>query len=513
MSQSQVEAGLQPSPIPPLPPQAAKEERKRSFALPSAYTILFALIVLTAAATWIVPAGTYDYNADGEPIPGTYHAVDHDPQRILLDSIKAPINGIYGIQDETGNISYWNTGELFGAIDVALFIVIIGGFLGVTMKTGAINAGIAQVVTRMRGREKWMIPALMGIFALGGTSYGMAEETLAFYPLIVTVMIAAGYDALSGAAVILLGAGIGVLGSTVNPFATGIASGFADVSIADGLILRLFILIAGLACGIFFVMRYAERVKKDPSKSLVYAQKQENEARFLTTQGTGDEFGSFTGTHKVVLGLFFLAFLVMVYGVIPWQDLGIPIPTLFWWFPEMTASFLLFAVLIGLVGRLSEQELTGSFVDGSRDLLGVALIIGIARGITVIMNNGMITDTVLNWAEKAVADLGGARFVLLLFLLFIPLSFLIPSSSGLATVAMPIMAPLALFAGVAGELVVSAFQFGSGIVALITPTSAVVMGGLAIARVGYGTWWKFVWPMLLVLTGLSVVGLAVAAAI
>ena len=174
--------------------------------------------------------------------------------------------------------------------------------------------------------------------------------------------------------------------------------------------------------------------------------------------------------------LFFLAFLVMVYGVIPWEDLGVGIPTLWWWFPEMTASFLLFAILIGVVGGLSEEELTGSFIDGARDLLGVALIIGIARGITVIMNNGLITDTVLHWAEKAVARPGRCRFVLLLFLLFIPLSFLIPSSSGLATVAMPIMAPLAAFAGVAGELVVSAFQFGSGLVALVTPTSAVVMG-------------------------------------
>jgi uncharacterized ion transporter superfamily protein YfcC len=487
--------------------------KKRSFSLPSAYTILFILIVLTALATWVVPSGSYEYNADGEPLPGTYHEVDHEPQAILLDSIKAPINGLYGIQDETGNISFWNSGELFGAIDVALFIIVIGGFLGVTMKTGAINAGIARVVTAMRGREKWMIPALMAIFALGGTSYGMAEETLAFYPLIVTVMIAAGYDALTGAGVILLGAGIGVLGSTVNPFATGIASGFAGVSISDGLWLRMIVLIVGLAFGIFFMMRYADRVKTDPSKSLVFAQKEENEQRFLAGQEDSEEFGSFTTRRKIVLGVFLLAFLVMVYGVIPWEDMGVAIPTLWWWFPEMTASFLLFAVIVGLIGGLSETELTGSFVDGSRDLLGVALIIGIARGITVIMNNGLITDTVLSWAEEAVADLGGASFVLLLYVLFIPLSFLIPSSSGLATVAMPIMAPLADFTGVAGELVVSAFQFGSGLVALVTPTSAVVMGGLAIARVGYGTWLRFVWPVLLALAALCAVLLAVAAAL
>jgi uncharacterized ion transporter superfamily protein YfcC len=499
--------------VPPEPPPAPVDGgSKRSFALPSAYTILFILILLTAAATWIVPAGTYEYNADGEPVPGTYHQIEHDPQKILLDSIKAPINGLYGIEDETGNISFWNYGELFGAIDVALFIIIIGGFLGVTMKTGAINAGIARVVTSMAGREKLMIPILMIIFALGGTSYGMAEETLAFYPLIVTVMIAAGYDALVGASVLLLGAGIGVLGSTVNPFATGIASGFAGVSIAEGIVLRVFILVVGLIIGIFYVMRYAERVRADPSKSLVYAQKAENEAQFLSGQQAGAGFGPFTGRHKFVLVLFFLAFVAMVYGVIPWADLGIPIPTLFWWFPEMTASFLLFAILVGIAGGLSETDLTGSFVDGARDLLGVALIIGIARGITVIMNNGKITDTVLNWAEGLVSDTSGARFVLILFLLFIPLSFLIPSSSGLATVAMPIMVPLALFAGVAGELVVSAFQFGSGLVALITPTSAVVMGGLAIARVGYGTWWKFSFPILLILGVLSAVGLAIASA-
>jgi uncharacterized ion transporter superfamily protein YfcC len=507
------EAVSQPVPD-AVPPAETEGGHKRSFKLPSAYTILFILIILTAAATWIVPSGTYDYNEEGGPVPGTYHEVDHEPQKILLDSLTAPINGLYGIQDDTGNISYWNTGELFGAIDVALFIIVIGGFLGVTMKTGAINAGIARVVVALKGREKWMIPALMAIFALGGTSYGMAEETLAFYPLIVAVMIAAGYDALTGAAVIMLGAGIGVLGSTVNPFATGIASGFANVSISDGLGMRILVLIIGLAMGIFFVMRYAERVHVDPSKSLVYAQKEDNEQRFSTSSGSSEEFGTFTTTRKIVLVLFFLAFLVMVYGVIPWEDMGLPIPTLWWWFPEMTASFLLFSVIIGLVGRLSEEDLTGSFIDGSRDLLGVALIIGIARGITVIMNNGLITDTVLHWTETAVADLGGARFVLLLFILFIPLSFLIPSSSGLATVAMPIMVPLAVtFAGVAGELVVSAFQFGSGLVALVTPTSAVVMGGLAIARVGYGTWWKFVWPLLIGLTILCGVVLAVAAAI
>ena len=488
------------------PASEAPQEPKRGFSLPSAYTILFALIIVVAIATWIIPAGEYDLNEAGQPIPGTYHQVEQNPQRIIIDSLLAPINGLYGVEADDGSIDVWNSGELFGAIDVALFILVIGGFLGVTMQTGAIQGGIARIVQRFKGREQWMIPILMSVFALGGTTFGMAEESLAFYVLIITVMVAAGYDSLVGASLLLLGCGIGVLGSTINPFATGIASGFADTTIDQGLIGRLIILVIGTAIGIVFVMRYAARVKADPSKSLVYSMKDENEARFLAAGGTSaDTEAPLTGRQKVVLGIFFLAFAVMIFGVIPWEDLDIGLPTLWWWFPEMTASFLFFAILIGAVGRLGETKFTTVFVDGARDLLGVALIIGIARGITVVMTNGLITDTVLNAAEQAVANLGGAAFITLMYILFLPLSFLIPSSSGLATVAMPIMAPLASFASVPEFLVVTAYQTANGLINLVTPTSAVVMGGLAIARVGYGTWLRFVWPLLVLLGILSIV--------
>jgi uncharacterized ion transporter superfamily protein YfcC len=489
----------------------AGPERKSRFRLPSAYTILFALIVLAAIATWAIPAGVYNLNAAGEPVPGTYHEVTSHPARILVDSLTAPINGLYGIEDAKGNINYYNSGSLFGAIDIALFILVIGGFLGVTMKTGAIQAGIGSLVQRMRGRERWMIPVLMGVFALGGTSYGMAEESLAFYALVITVMIAAGYDALTGAAIVLLGCGIGVLGSTVNPFATGIASGIAGIPISEGIIGRLVILIVGLAIGILFVLRYADRVKRDPSKSLVYDLKAENEAHFRAETGAGAV--TMTGKQKTILAVFALAFGVMVYGVVPWEDIGIPFPTWWWWFPEMTASFLLFAIIIGLIGRMGEGALTTSFVDGARDLLGVALIIGIARGITVIMNNGQITDTVLHWIENALGDTGEVTFLILMFLLFLPLSLVIPSTSGLATLAMPIMAPLAGFIGVSTALVVTAYQSASGVMNLVVPTSAVVMGGLAIARVPYGTYLRWVWPLLALLSGLSVIVLAISAAL
>ncbi len=482
-------------------------KEKKKFEFPSAFTILFILLIVIAAATYLVPAGAYDYDEEGSPIPGTYHEVEPNPQKLLKARLKAPISGMYGIEDETGNIDTWNFGELFGAIDVALFVLVIGGFLGVTMKTGAINAGISAVVEKLKGNEKKMFPILMIIFAIGGTTFGMAEESLAFYALIITVMLAAGYDGLSAAAIIMLGCGIGVLGSTINPFATGIASGFAGTTISDGLVGRLVLLIVGTIIGIYFVTRYAEKVKADPTKSLIYDMKAENEKQFMS--GTvGTDFGKFTKRRKWIMFVFALAFVVMIYGVIPWEDLGIAIPTWWWWFPEMTSNFLFFAILIGIIGKLREKELVNTFVEGAKDMLGVALIIGVARGITVVMNNGLITDTVLYAAEQALSGLSSVGFIIVTYLLYIPLSFLIPSSSGLATVSMPIMAPLADFAGVPSFLVVTAYQAASGLVNLITPTSAVVMGGLAIARVGYGVWIKFVTMLLVLLALLSIIVLA-----
>jgi uncharacterized ion transporter superfamily protein YfcC len=239
--------------------------------------------------------------------------------------------------------------------------------------------------------------------------------------------------------------------------------------------------------------------------------KAENEAHFRAESEDGTVV--LTGTHKAILIVFALAFGVMMYGVIPWEDLGIPFPTWWWWFPEMTASFLLFAIVIGIIARMREGVLTETFVDGARDLLGVALIIGIARGITVIMNNGEITDTVLHWAELALGDVGETAFSIVMFLLFLPLSFLIPSSSGLATVAMPIMAPLAQFVDVPAQLVVTAYQSASGIMNLFIPTSAVVMGGLAIARVPYDRYLRWVWPLVALLSVLCIVVLGVSAAV
>jgi uncharacterized ion transporter superfamily protein YfcC len=326
----------------------------------------------------------------------------------------------------------------------------------------------------------------------------MAEETLAFYVLLIPVMIAAKYDALTAVAVILLGAGVGVLGSTINAFSTVIASDAAGVTFADGLALRLIILALSFAVTVAFVMRYAARVKADPTKSLVFDKQAANEAHFLSE--TPAEAAAFTGLHKVVLILFALTFGVMIWGV----SVG------GWWMAEMSGLFLAAAIVIGLVARLGEGKLVESFVNGARDLLGVALIIGLARGIVVVMDAGLITDTILNAAEGSVAGLTPTAFILVIYWIEVGMSFFVPSTSGLAVLSMPILAPVADFAGVKRELVVTAFATASGMVNLITPTSAVVMGGLAIGRVPYERWLRFVWPLLVVLTLIIMAALAIS---
>ena len=464
---------------------------KTGFRFPSAFTILFALIIIVAALTWIIPAGLYERvpsEALGKDIPvaGSYAPTDANPQGVF-DVILAPIAGFYDPDSYAAN-----------AIDVSLFVLIIGGFIGVVTATGAIDAGIARAMVRLRGRENWMIPFLMALFALGGTTYGMAEETLAFYVLLIPVMIAAGYDAVVAVAVILLGAGVGVLGSTINAFSTVIASDAAGVTFADGLTLRLIILSVCWLVTVAFVMRYAARVKADPSKSLVFDKKAANEAHFLGARDTAQAI--FTGLHQIVLLLFAATFAVMIWGVSS-QD---------WWMAQMSGLFLIAAIFIGIIARLGEARLVEAFLTGARDLLGVALIIGLARGIVVVMDAGLITDTILHSAEVSVAGLPRVAFINVIYWVEVGMSFLVPSTSGLAVLTMPILAPVADFAGVERPLVVTAFATASGIVNLITPTSAVVMGGLAIGRVPYERWLRFVWPLLLALTVIIMAALSIA---
>ncbi|MTI13933.1 YfcC family protein [Sansalvadorimonas verongulae] len=453
----------------------------KQFSFPSAYTILVAIIIFVAILTWIIPAGQYSTRMDSAlgkevPIAGTYHQVEPNPQG-FEDVVMAPIAGFYNPDTNEAN-----------GVDVAFFILFIGGFLAVVTKTGAIDAGIAAAMSGLKGREKWMIPILMFLFSLGGTIYGMAEETLPFYLLLTPVMIAAGYDAMSAIALIMIGAGAGALASTVNPFATVIASEAAGIPFTDGLHMRLVVYGITLLICIVYVMRYAEKVRKDPSLSLVADLQESNREHFLASKG--EEVPELNGQRKIILLLFVAAFGIMIWGV---SSQG-------WWMARMSSLFLVMAIVVGLVARMGEKEFTDTFVDGSRDLLGVALVVGIARGIVVVMNGGLITDTILFWAEQAVSGLSSIAFINVMYWIQIVLSFFVPSTSGLAVLTMPIMAPLADFSNVGRDLVITAYQSASGVVNLITPTSGVVMGGLAIGRISYNRWIAFIWPLLVILS-------------
>lgn len=462
------------------PPEDTSQELASRF--PTAYTILFLLIVLVAALTWIIPAGEYERAMNEEvgrevAVADTYSEVEPNPQG-PFDVLLAPIGGFYDPDSYVAN-----------AIDVALFVLMLGGFLGVVNATGSIDTGIRSAMLAMKGREVWMIPILMCLFAAGGTTYGMAEETLAFYIILLPVVLRAGFDAVTGVAIILVGAGIGVLGSTINPFATIIASNAAGIPFTDGIVLRFIILLGGLAICIAYVMRYAARVKADRSRSVVARQWPAHEKVFLGAQADKKMINSLSGTQKVILVIFAATFAVMIWGVSS-QD---------WWMARMGALFLGSAILVGLIARLGEKKLTGSFIDGARELLGVALIIGLARGIVVIMEQGRIADTILHASAQALSDLSSVVFINTMFAIELGMSFFVPSSSGLAVLSMPILAPLADFSGVGRDLVVTAYQSANGLVNLINPTFAVVVGGLAIGRVPYDRWIAFIWPLLLIL--------------
>ena len=497
------------------------KEVKKKFSMPSSFTVLFLIIVFIAVLTWIIPAGAYDMDDAGNILSGTYQTVESQPQGIW-DVFISPIKGMLG------------TDTTPGAIEISLFILILGGFLGVVTKTGALDAGIASIVKIYKGKEKKIIPILMFLFAIGGSTYGMAEETIAFYPLIIPVMIGVGFDTMVAVAIVLVGSQVGVLASTVNPFATGVASQALSISPGEGIIWRLIFFVVMYVVATFYVYRYAMSVEKDPSNSLVADQREENMAFFKIPE----DQAAMNKRQRNVMILFALAFLIMVVSLVPWTALsenwtffesfnsfllGIPfigtllgermIPLGDWYFQEITMLFFLMAVLIGVFYRMPEGDIVESFIDGAKDLLSVALVVAIARGIQVVMDNGMITATILHWGEQGLSGLSPIIFTILTYIFYIPMSFLIPSTSGLAAATMGIMGPLGTFSDVPQHLVITAYQAAGGFVNLVTPTSGVVMGALAIARIDITVWWKFMLKLMVIIFVISCIILGIAAAV
>lgn len=486
------------------------ETAKKKRGMPSSFTILLALLAIVAVITVIV-SGT-----SGGAVTAAR----------LSDFCTAPIKGFAD------------------ALPVCLFVMILGGFLGMMTETGALDNGIAVLVQKLKGNEIMLIPVLMLIFSLGGTTYGMCEETVPFYALLAATMMAAGFDPMVGAATVLLGAGCGCLGSTVNPFAVGAAVDAltgVGIEVNQSIIIGLgaVLWIVTTAMSIFFVMSYAKKVKADKGSTILSMQelKDAEEAHGKAASEVHKEV-KLTGRQKGVLIAFAFTFVVMIVGFIPLADLnegvanffdagavydadgnavvqgwsalitGLPIGQ--WYFDEASTWFFLMAVLIGIIGGLSEKQIVNTFITGAADMMSVVLVIALARGISVLMANTGLDVFVLDAAANALAGLSGVIFAPMSFLVYFGLSFLIPSTSGMATVSMPIMGPLAVKLGFSPEVMVMIFSAAIGVVNLFTPTSGAIMGGLALAKIEWTTWLKFAIKLIVALSVVCAIILTVA---
>ncbi len=486
------------------------ETAKKKRGMPSSFTILLALLAIVAVITVIV-SGT-----SGGAVTAAR----------LSDFCTAPILGFAD------------------ALPVCLFVMILGGFLGMMTETGALDNGIAVLVQKLKGNEIMLIPVLMLIFSLGGTTYGMCEETVPFYALLAATMMAAGFDPMVGAATVLLGAGCGCLGSTVNPFAVGAAVDAltgVDIAVNQSIIIGLgaVLWIVTTAMSIVFVMNYAKKVKADKGSTILSMQelKAAEEAHGKAASEVHKEV-KLTGRQKGVLIAFAFTFVVMIVGFIPLADLnegvanffdagavydadgnavvqgwsalitGLPIGQ--WYFDEASTWFFLMAILIGIIGGLSEKQIVNTFITGAADMMSVVLVIALARGISVLMANTGLDVYVLDAAANALAGLSGVIFAPMSFLVYFGLSFLIPSTSGMATVSMPIMGPLAVKLGFSPEVMVMIFSAAIGVVNLFTPTSGAIMGGLALAKIEWTTWLKFALKLIVALSVVCAVILTVA---
>lgn len=497
-------------------------KNKKKFSFPTAYTVILIVMLVVMGLTYIIPSGKYaklsydtnsskfivdlpdgesnQYNATQETlnklgvnvnlkqftsgaiskpvaIPNTYEKLGKENTTIfgaITTFLKAPIQGLYD------------------SIDIIAFVLVIGGLVGVINSTGAFTAGINALSKTLRGKEKWMIVIITSLVALGGTTFGLAEETIAFYPIIVPIFIAAGYDAIVAIATIFLGSCIGTMAATVNPFSTIIASNIAGVSFTQGMSLRILALVIALVVTLIYIIRYGEKVKKDPTRSLIYSQKEEIEKRFSSAED-GKDGVEFTLRKKLMLLIFGLSFVVMIYGV---KELG-------WWFMEMTALFFAVTFIMVPLSKQKESEFVSNFVQGAADLLGVALTIALARGVTIIMDGGLISDTILYSLSSVVSSMSGIAFSGVMYIVYIILGFFINSSSGLAVLSMPIMAPLADVVGVNRDIIVTAYMFGQGLIGIITPTG-LILASLAMINVTYDKWLKFVMPLVGIIMVLSI---------
>jgi len=491
---------------------------KRSF--PGPIPILMIVIILAAICTWLLPAGEYNklsvhensfvkVTDSGEiSLPLTQKTLDSlniqiKVEKFIHGDIRKPVSipGTFSKQKKNGQgfiaILQAPIKGIIDSIDIILFLLIIGGFMFVFNETGAMVKGITWLAHRMKGKETWLIAILTIVFSFFAGSYGMAEEALVFYPIIVPLFLAAGYDLIVPLAIIFGGTSVGALPAFSNPFSTIIASNAAGINWMDGLTQRLvlWMIVTGLL--VWYILKYAAKIKKDPTASLVY--KIDGEvAPIYDMHISNDSIPKMDGKIKLLLLIYIATFLCMIGGVV----------FLDWWTTEMSALFLASSILIALISRINEKVYIREFIKGAESLLSVAFIVGVARGVTIILNEGHISDSILFFTTHVVQGMQPAFFILLLLFFYIVFSFFIQSSSGMAVLTMPIIGALAILVNIPGREIVNSYMYGMCLMSFLAPTG-LILPSLAMVNISYKTWYKFVMPFLMILVIIAMAALII----
>lgn len=466
---------------------------KIKWAMPHCYALIFFIIILVALLTWCIPSGSFDYHSvtlpSGETksvvIPGSYHQLEKvsdegDLRQGITAVLAAPMEGV------------------IKAADVIAFVLIVGGAFGVIVRTGAIDRGLVALAERLAGKGILVIPIAMSLFSLGGATFGMSEEVIPLYAIFISLMFALGYDSMTALLILFLGTQVGYIGSMTNPFSVLIAQGVAGIEGNPQLWLRAIAWLVFTLLSIVYTMWYAQRVKRYPQKSPVYENDCRNREQFLSVQNSTVHFSI---ADQVIIIAFVLALAVISWGLI----------TRGWYMVEIGSVFLALGLFSGIVGRMGVSGMADNFVEGCKEFVYAAVVIGLARGILVVAENGRIIDTMLFGMSEMLQGLPQYAFTTLMLLGHNVITLFVPSSSGEAALTMPVLAPLGDLVGINKEAMVMVYQFGNGLTNLISPTGGVLLAGLSIARIGIGQWIRAVAPLFPVLWIVSAVFAAISA--
>ena len=463
-------------------------ENKKKFKIhmPHVLTLIFFLIVVVAVLTWILPSGEFERQvietSAGErsvAVAGTYQPVDKvmedgtDLKQGITQVLMAPGKGIQSMAE------------------VLAFVFIIGGVFQIMAKTNALNMGIQKIVKKLGSKEILIIPILMILFGLGGSTFGMSDELVPFYLLIMPIMFAMGYDSMTTFMTVCLSATVGYAASTVNPFCVLIAQGIAGIQGNPQLVFRMIQWLIMMSVIIGFVTWRALKIKKNPEKSITY----QSDILKKKEMNTDVDFDKpMTIRQKLVLLTFVVGMIIVVVGLVKNG----------WYMNELSMCFLAMGILMGIFGGLKETEIAEEFINGVKDIAFAAMVIGFCSGIMVIAQDGMIIDTILNALSNLVATSSNAVFSAVMYVVQSLLTLLVPSSSGLAALSMPIMAPLCDLHGVNPEAAVTALQYGNQLTNLMSPVAGTTVAGLAICKISFAQWWKTIWKVFLILAALAI---------